>query len=119
MKTRSVLLSAALAGGLLFTAVSSFASTDAATGAVVAPTIAKAVPFESMPTRYQGSSLQLSMLVDETGTPQQIKPVGHAPADLMARLLPAVSQWKFTPAMKDGHPVAVRVILPVELSSNN
>ena len=33
----------------------------------------------------------------------------------LTHLLPAVAQWKFTPAMKNGRAVSADVVLPIEL----
>ncbi len=67
-----------------------------------------------LPERYRDSTVQLSMVIDAQGQPQQIQLLGK-PDELLAKaLLPVVSQWRFTPAQKDGQAVARRIVLPLK-----
>ena len=55
--------------------------------------------------RVQGT-VQMRLIVDSQGTPRRIavaRPLGYG---LDAQAVESVSKWRFTPAMRDGHPVA-------------
>lgn len=63
---------------------------------------------------YVGQRVVLRFVVDTAGKPTLITsatPVG--PAELVAVVSAAVAQWKFSPALVDGRPVARKVELPV------
>ena len=51
----------------------------------------------------------LSLIVDETGHPQQISLVTTLGFALDQKAIEAVQKWRFTPGMKDGKPVPARV----------
>ncbi|MFZ5495967.1 MAG: TonB family protein [Verrucomicrobiota bacterium] len=116
---RPLLLAAAFAGGLLSPAAVSRASvvvSDLATGSAFrAPVPVKVVSPAGLPRRYQNEVIRLSLTIDEQGRPSNVALLtGRDPA-LVERLLPAVSQWRFQPAMRDGRPVSTRVVLPIEV----
>ena len=67
----------------------------------------------SLPERYRERSVELTMVIDEQGRPQQIELLGKQDPTLASELLPVVSQWRFTPAQKDGQAVACRIVLPL------
>lgn len=70
--------------------------------------------------RYVGTQVVLEFVVDATGTPTGIKSVTPgANAELVASVSEAVSQWKFSPALVDGRPVARKVALPVKIVANS
>ena len=51
------------------------------------------------------------MVVDAEGVPQRIviaRPLGYG---LDARAVEAVAKWRFTPAMREGRPVAVSLVV--------
>lgn len=83
--------------------------------AVRAPVPTKIVRPVSLPRQYENTVVKVAMLVDATGVPHNVTAVGRVPYDLSFRVVPAVAQWRFTPASQDGHPIAMRVILPVRL----
>jgi TonB family protein len=56
--------------------------------------------------KLQGS-IQLSLVVDPTGTPTQIAVLRPLGMGLDEKAIEAVSQWKFTPGQKNGTPVPV------------
>jgi TonB family protein len=71
-------------------------------------------------SRYAGRQVVLEFVVDATGKPTDIKSVtpGATP-ELVASVSEAVSQWKFSPALVDGKPVARKVALPVKIVANS
>jgi TonB family protein len=68
---------------------------------------------EARKAKYQGVCT-LEVVVDETGRPTNIKVVGALGMGLDEKAIEAVKTWRFEPAMKDGHPVAVAVNLEVD-----
>ena len=66
--------------------------------------------------RFAGAQVVLEFVVDPTGKPTSITSVTPgANAELVAAVTSAVSQWKFSPALVDGKPVARKVALPVNI----
>lgn len=69
--------------------------------------------------RFAGKQVVLEFVVDATGKPTGIKSVTPgASAELVTTVAEAVSQWKFSPAIVDGKPVARKVALPVNIVAN-
>ena len=69
--------------------------------------------------RFAGSKVVLEFVVDPTGKPTSITSVTPgANAELVAAVTSAVAQWKFSPALVDGKPVARKVALPVNIVAN-
>jgi TonB family protein len=64
-------------------------------------------------SKYEGTCL-VGFVVDESGTPRDINVIRSLRADFDAKAVEAVEQYRFTPAMKAGEPVAVT--LKVELN---
>jgi TonB family protein len=56
---------------------------------------------------FQGTVL-LTVVVDEEGTPQEIKVLRALGMGLDEKAVEALGKWKFRPAMKDGKPVRVK-----------
>ncbi len=67
---------------------------------------------EARKAKWQGSVL-LSLVVDETGKPIDIKVVRPLGLGLDEMAIQAVSQWKFKPGMRDGKPVKVQAQIEV------
>lgn len=67
---------------------------------------------EARKARYQGS-VQLNVIVDSTGHPRDIKVSRSLGMGLDEKAVNAVKTWRFEPAMKDGHPVAVQINVEV------
>jgi hypothetical protein len=64
--------------------------------------------------RFAGRQVTLEFVVDPTGKPVQIAPVTPgADAELVTAVTAAIAQWKFSPVLVDGLPVARKVALPV------
>jgi TonB family protein len=61
---------------------------------------------EARKGKLQGS-IQLSLVVDPTGTPTQVAVLRPLGMGLDEKAIEAVSQWKFTPGQKNGTPVPV------------
>ncbi len=120
MNSKKILLAAALVGGLLSSAVVSSA-------AVVLSDLTLRSAKDSMPAlvkivhptgifpSHRGEVVRLSLTIDETGLPHNVRFVSGRDPNLVQRLLPAVTQWKFTPAVKNGRAVAMEVVLPIQL----
>ena len=68
---------------------------------------------EARKAKYQGVCT-LEVVVDAQGRPTNIKVVGALGMGLDEKAIEAVKNWRFEPAMKDGHPVAVAVNLEVD-----
>lgn len=67
---------------------------------------------EARKAKYQGTCI-LWLIVDSSGHPQQIKIARSLGMGLDQKAIEAVKRWKFEPAMKDGHPVAVQINVEV------
>jgi protein TonB len=62
---------------------------------------------------YQGE-VSIQLIVDSQGFPQDIHVVRHLGMGLDERAVEAVRQYRFKPAMYQGHPVAVQMIVNVD-----
>jgi hypothetical protein len=72
--------------------------------------------FEALPARYEGATIQVAVTIDAAGNATQVESATRLPAEVQARILPVVAQWKFSPAQdRDGNAVPMRVILPLRL----
>jgi TonB family protein len=85
------------------------------------PRVTAPVPIEQTPPEYtenakqakwQGS-VELSILVDETGRVTQISVAKTLGMGLDQKAIEAVQRWKFKPGTKDGEPVAMRATVMV------
>ena len=120
MNSNRILLAAALAGGLLSSAVVSSAAvvlSDLTISSTEnsAPAPLRIVAPSGISRRYEGATVHLRLTVDESGRPHHITFQSGQDQNLVNHLLPAVAQWKFTPAKKNGRAVAMQIELPVEL----
>jgi len=67
-------------------------------------------------SRFAGQQVVLEFVVDTAGKPAQIASVmPAADAELVSAVLAAVEKWQFAPALADGKPVAMKVVLPVKI----
>ena len=86
-------------------------------GDTLAPT---SVVSPEVSAKFVGKQVVLEFVVDATGKPTSITSVTPgASAELVATVTDAVSQWKFSPALVDGKPVARKVSLPVNIVANS
>ena len=117
MKMKSVVLSAAILGGLF--SVTSFANVIVPTGSdpvkFEAPVPVKVVNPTGLLRSHAGETVTLTLTIDAAGQPHDIRLMQGNDRNLTARLLPAVAQWKFAPAKKNGVPVPAKIVLPVQL----
>jgi protein TonB len=86
------------------------------TGGVSSPKVLFAVDpefsDEARRQKYQGVVV-LSLIVDAQGLPQHIRVIRNLGMGLDEKAVEAVKQYKFKPAMKDGHPVPVEINIEV------
>ena len=120
MKTSRLILGAALAAGLFST--SAFAYVEQPTPWPQAPradvpVVAKVVKPTNLPLSSEGMTVDVSFTVDKDGQPRDIRLVSINDSALEKKLIPALSQWRFTPVQKNGVPVSTRVIMPLKLIS--
>jgi len=62
-----------------------------------------------------GQSVQVEFVVDTTGHATGINIKSASDRAFAEAVVDAVKQWKFTPALHNGAPVATKVILPVRV----
>lgn len=75
-----------------------------------------AVVTPAVESRFAGQQVTLEFVVDATGKPMLISSATPgADAELVAAVSAAVAQWKFSPALVNGLPVAKKVVLPVNI----
>ncbi|HTS37898.1 MAG TPA: energy transducer TonB [Candidatus Solibacter sp.] len=68
---------------------------------------------EARKAKYQGVCT-LGMIVGTDGRPTNIRVLGSLGMGLDEKAIEAVKNWKFEPAMKDGHPVRVEIAVEVD-----
>ncbi|WP_158748706.1 energy transducer TonB [Acidobacterium sp. S8] len=85
-------------------------------GGVAAPQVLHSVDpeftDEARRARYEGA-VSIRLIVDTNGNPQNIEVVRHLGMGLDEKAIEAVRQYKFKPAIYQGHPVAVRMVVDV------
>ncbi len=65
---------------------------------------------------YRGAEVTLKVTLDRDGNVRRVAGTGELPQNLKLHLLPAIAQWRFTPARDaQGRAVASEVILPLKL----
>jgi TonB family protein len=86
-------------------------------GGVSAPTVIHSVEpeftDEARRANYQGT-VSIQLIVDSQGNPQDIRVMHHLGMGLDEKAIAAVRQYKFKPAMYQGNPVAVQLIIDVD-----
>jgi len=86
-------------------------------GGVSAPRVIYSVEPQFTPearqANYQGV-VALQLIVDSEGHPQDIRVVRHLGMGLDERAIEAVKQYRFSPAMYQGHAVAVQMMIDVD-----
>lgn len=86
-------------------------------GGVSAPEVIHSVQPQFTPearrSDYQGV-VGIQLIVDSQGYPQDVRVVRHLGMGLDEQAIDAVRQYKFRPAMYQGHPVSVQMIIDVD-----
>ncbi len=118
MKLKSIIAIAALLG--VFASSASALTTVAPAKAAEpvkfeAPSLSKFIAPVMLPTRHEGSMVNLSMTVDANGKPTHVRVKGASDQDAYKHLIATVSQWEFAPARKNGKAVSSKVELPLEV----
>lgn len=72
-----------------------------------------AVVSPSVRPGFAGSVVELEFIVDRTGKPTDVVVKSSSDRELGLLVVDAVKQWRFTPAVRNGEPVATKVALPV------
>jgi TonB family protein len=62
---------------------------------------------------YQGS-VSIKLIVDSQGSPQDVRLESHLGMGLDEKAIEAVRHYKFRPAMYQGHPVSVQIVVDVD-----
>jgi len=86
-------------------------------GGVSAPAVVHSVQPEFTEEARQASfqgSCSIQLIVDAQGNPQNVHVTKHLAMGLDEKAIEAVRQYKFKPAMYDGHPVPVQIVVEVE-----
>lgn len=68
---------------------------------------------EARQANYQGV-VSIQLIVDANGNPENIQVIRHLGRGLDQKAIEAVHQYKFRPAMYQGHPVPVRLVVDVD-----
>ena len=83
-------------------------------GGVAAPEVIHSVEPEftedARRANFQGS-VSIKLIVDSQGNPQDVQLVQHLGMGLDEKAIEAVRQYKFKPAMYQGHPVSVQIVI--------
>jgi TonB family protein len=86
-------------------------------GGVAAPEVIHSVEPEftedARRANFQGS-VSIKLIVDSQGTPQDVRLVRHLGMGLDEKAIEAVKQYRFKPAMYQGHPVSVQIVIDVD-----
>lgn len=121
MNAKQLLFLATVSGGLLCgpalstAAVVSDIAIDSAQKTYAAPAPTQVVTPKGIAHRFEGETIRVRLSLDAAGQPVQVDLVGSQDVNLVRQLLPAVSQWRFSPARVDGHPVPAEIELPIRL----
>jgi periplasmic protein TonB len=86
-------------------------------GGVSAPQLVHSVEPEFTETarqqNFQGA-VSIKLIVDSQGNPQDVRLASHLGMGLDEKAIEAVRQYKFRPAMYQGHPVSVQIVVDVD-----
>lgn len=118
MKTKSLVIAAALLGGLLSSASAFTLVVPAAPAPPLkfeAPAPATVVSPTELPSSFKGQTVDVALTISASGEVSDIRLVRGTDRYLTKSLVSALSQWKFTPARKNGVPVSSKVVLPLQV----
>jgi protein TonB len=62
-----------------------------------------------------GEEVQVEFVVEATGNPSGVSVKSATDRELADAVVDAVRQWRFAPALRNGAPVATKVILPIRI----
>ena len=62
-----------------------------------------------------GQSVKVEFVVDTTGRTTDISIKSYTDRGFAAAVIAAVKEWRFSPALRNGTPVATKVVLPVRV----
>jgi protein TonB len=62
-----------------------------------------------------GQTVKVEFVVDTTGHTSEISVKSASDREFAEAVVDAVKQWQFTPAQRNGAPVATKVVLPVRV----
>jgi periplasmic protein TonB len=86
-------------------------------GGVIGPVVIHSVESEftddARRANYQGV-VSIKLIVDSQGNPQDVRLASHLGMGLDEKAIEAVRQYRFRPAMYQGHPVSVQVVIDVD-----
>jgi TonB family protein len=86
-------------------------------GGVSAPQVIHSVEPEftesARSANYQGT-VSIQLIVDSQGNPQNVQVMRHLGMGLDEKAIQAVKEYRFRPAMYQGHPVAVQMVIDVD-----
>ena len=68
---------------------------------------------EARRANYQGN-VSIRLIVDSQGNPQDVRLASHLGMGLEEKAVEAVRQYRFRPAMYQGHPVSVQIVIDVD-----
>ena len=83
------------------------------------PLPAKVVSPTDLSRCWIGTTVTLSLTVDSAGRPHDIAVLKPTDPELAKRVIAALAQWQFTPALENGTPVARKIVLPVRLQAES
>ena len=86
-------------------------------GGVSAPQLVHSVePEFSEDARRQNfqGSVSIKLIVDSQGNPQDVRLLSHLGMGLDEKAIEAVRQYRFRPAMYQGHAVSVQIVIDVD-----
>lgn len=90
-------------------------------GGVSAPQVIHSVQPEfteqARQANYEGT-VSIQLIVDSQGNPQDVRVVRHLGNGLDEKAIEAVKQYRFRPAMYQGHPVSVQMVIEVDFHLN-
>ena len=111
MKIQSVIATAALLGVL-----SSASALTTTAVSFEAPVPVKTIQPIELPSSHRGSEVSLSLTVDATGKPSNVRVANVRDQAAYRRIIATVSQWQFAPARKNGVGVPAKIQLPLEVT---
>ncbi len=111
MKIQSVIATAALLGVL-----SSASALTTTAVSFEAPVPIKTIQPIELPSSHRGSEVSLSLTVDATGKPSNVRVANVRDQAAYKRIIATVSKWEIAPARKNGVAVPAKIQLPLEVT---